>query len=106
MHTRFMNYSMNIGTKHSAPNLGLFDRRCHFIQHLRLRNIAPTMAAAWTVDDLRFSGWIGVLKRILEHVNSIIQIIIVGFTDRYVNFPTKLRGQSSPASLEKHAQVV
>src|SRR5438128_691317 len=65
----------------------LFHCDSHLIHHLRFGKAVPTMATVWPIGDSRIGGRIGFLEKIIEQVNSIVQVVVVGFADGDVNFP-------------------
>src|SRR2546425_3520076 len=64
------------------------------------------MAAAHAVSYMRLGGWIGRLEEVVEHMNGVVQVVVICFADGNVDLSAKLRSESLPVLLENHAKVV
>src|SRR5215471_11388140 len=78
----------------------------HLRHHFRLRETVPTVSLSGTVAYSRFGWGIGLLKKVVEQVNSAIEVIAVRISDRNMNLSPQLGTDRRPVLLEYHAEIV
>src|SRR5437667_9785940 len=64
------------------------------------------MAASRAVSNSHVGRRVRLLQKIIEHVNSIIQIIAVCFADRNMDFASHLRAKRLPVLFEDETKII